>query len=119
MPYVKSEQDFQSNALTTLKEAVLHDPPKPLKKSDIKGIWRYHFKTQFNPNKHWAAVFVEFFIEGGESMEGGGKSKRSIGGREVEESIIRVIHAFHSNGTFEERHEPVFRDEVGYPARCD
>jgi hypothetical protein len=38
--------------------------------------------------------------------------KRSIDGRDIEESIVRIIHAFHDNGTVEVRHQPVFQDEV-------
>lgn len=38
--------------------------------------------------------------------------KRSIEGQDIEESIVRIIHAFYDNGTVEVRHQPVFKDEV-------
>jgi hypothetical protein len=108
--FVKSEQDFQSNALSTLRDTVLHRPAPAAKLSDIKGIWRYHFKTEFLTDKAFAAVYVEWFDDASSYVTG--YQKRSFNGRDIEESIVRIIHALYNNGTVEVRHEPVFKDEV-------
>ncbi|KAM0542646.1 hypothetical protein ACHAPJ_012678 [Fusarium lateritium] len=107
--FVKSEQDFQSNALSALREYVLHKPQPPATKATTMGIWRYHFKTQFQPDKGFAAVSVEWYDDASEWLSG--YQKRSIEGRDIEESIVRIIHSFYNNGTAEVRHEPVFKDE--------
>jgi hypothetical protein len=88
----------------------LHDPPLPLQKPDIKGIWRYHFKTAFNPDTGLPAVTVEYYQDASSFYIG--YQKRAINERDIEESIVRVVHGFHSNGTVEVKKEPVFKDEV-------
>ncbi|KAI6750545.1 hypothetical protein HG530_014826 [Fusarium avenaceum] len=107
--FAKSEQDFQGSALSTLREAVIHTPAKPVMRPDIKGIWRYHLKTEFVPVADLAAVSVEWFDEASEWATV--HQKRSIDGRDIEESIVRIIEAFYNNGSVEVRHEPVFKDE--------
>jgi hypothetical protein len=108
--FVRTEQNFQGGALITLRETVLHEPTKPAKKSDIKGIWRYHFKTEFGTDTGLPATYVEWYDDASGMFTG--HQKRSIDERDIEESIVRIIHAFYNNGTVEVRHEPVFKDEV-------
>ncbi|KAK2685922.1 hypothetical protein QWA68_015993 [Fusarium oxysporum] len=53
-PHRTQHVDFQSNALSALREAVLHKRAPPATKATTKGIWRYHFKTQFQPDTELA-----------------------------------------------------------------
>ncbi|KAJ4081296.1 hypothetical protein NW760_012655 [Fusarium oxysporum] len=107
--FISSEQDFQSNALCALREAVLHKRVPPATKATTKGIWRYHFRTRFQPDTELAAVSVEWYDDASEWFSG--YQKRSIEGRDIEESIVRIFHSFYNNGTAEVRHEPVFKDK--------
>ncbi|KAL5619830.1 hypothetical protein FOVSG1_002052 [Fusarium oxysporum f. sp. vasinfectum] len=108
-PHRMQHVDFQSNVLCALREAVLHKRAPPATKATTKGIWRYHFRPQFQPDTELAAVSVEWYDDASEWFSG--YQKRSIEGRYIEESIVRNFHSFYNNGTAEVRNEPVFKDE--------
>lgn len=101
MQLVHSEQDFQSNALSSLRSNVFNTAGN--------GIYRYHFRTKFNPDRDGAALEVEWFADGSDNWSVFG---RSLEENDAQPGVVRVVDNFYDDGTVRRTHELIQKDEV-------
>jgi hypothetical protein len=92
--YVRSEQNFQSDAQSTLRLRVAD-----VNRSDrANGVYRFRFKTLFNPDRGDPATAIEYNID----PQTGGVDvylRRELGHEPHPTAIYRVHEGFYDNGT--------------------
>jgi len=94
VPYVRSEQNFQSDAQSTLRLRVAD-----VNRGDLaNGVYRFRFKTLFNTETDDAATAIEYNIDP-QTNSVNVWLKRELGFEPHPHAIYRVHEGFYDNGT--------------------
>lgn len=92
--YVRSEQNFQSDAQSTLRLRVADVNNAGL----ANGVYRFRFKTLFNPEPDDAATAIEYNIDPNTNTVNVWL-RRELGHDPHPTAIYRVHEGFYDNGT--------------------
>lgn len=92
--YVRSEQNFQSDAQSTLRLRVAD-----VNRGDLaNGVYRFQFKTLFNPDTTDAATAIEYNIDP-QTHSVNVWLRRELGHEPHPNVMYRVHEGFYDNGT--------------------